>query len=224
MEFFKDKYEGLDYLITYPYNYKKGEKYPVIIFLHGAGGRGNNIEIIKENPYFKAIKEYSEFPFVSVAPQCSGNSWFDVFERLKKLVVHITKEDYADPERIYLVGVSMGGYGTWELAMCLPELFAAAIPICGGGMYWNAERLVNVPVWAFHGGKDNIVHVDESIRMVESINAKGGNAKITIYPEILHTSWEDTYANWQVFEWLLSNTNKNTTVVKDEFNDSKIYG
>ena len=224
MEFHKSSYEGIEYLITYPYNYKQGAKYPVIIFLHGAGGRGTDIEIIKENPYFKEIAEYPEFPFVSIAPQCSGNSWFDIFERLKKLVIHIAKEEYTDTERIYLVGVSMGGYGTWQLAMSLPEIFAAAIPICGGGMYWNASRLVNVPIWAFHGAKDHLVNVDESIRMVNAINDNGGNAKITIYPERMHNSWSDTYSNYAVFEWLLSNINVNAKETIDIYNNSEIYG
>ena len=122
------------------------------------------------------------------------------------------------------MGASMGGYGTWQLAMSLPELFAAIVPICGGGMYWNASRLVNIPIWAFHGGKDTTVFKEESIKMVDAVNKCGGNAKITIYPENGHDAWSDTYKNPEVFHWLLSNTNKNSIELIDKYKDSDIYG
>lgn len=106
------------------------------------------------------------------------------------------------------MGVSMGGYAAWQLAMSMLEYFAAMVPICGGEMYWNAERLVNVPVWAFHGGKDPIVHLEESVKMVDAVNSFGGNAKLTVYPENEHDAWNDTYSNPQVFNWLLQHRNQ----------------
>ena len=99
----------------------------------------------------------------------------------------------------------MGGYATWQMAMSYPELFAAIIPICGGGMYWNAERLVNMGVWAFHGEKDQVVFKEESEKMVEAIKGSGGNAKLTVYPECLHDAWTKTFQNDGVWKWLLSN-------------------
>ncbi|MBQ6906959.1 MAG: prolyl oligopeptidase family serine peptidase, partial [Clostridia bacterium] len=122
--------EEIKYIVRYPDKYAKGQKYPVIILLHGAGSRGKNIDILLDNPYFNIINEYSDFPFVSIMPQCSENTWFDMFEQLKRLVFKIVCEEFTDKERLYLMGPSMGGYGTWQLAMSLPELFAAIVPIC----------------------------------------------------------------------------------------------
>ena len=118
----------------------------------------------------------------------------------------------------------MGGYATWQIGMSMPEIFAAIVPICGGGMYWNAARLINVPAWAFHGKKDVSVFVEESEKMVNAVNKHGGNAKLTIYPENGHDAWSDTYNNPEVFQWLLSNENSNGEEVVDIYNDSKLHG
>ena len=126
------KLNELNYVIKYPDGFEQGKKYPVIILLHGAGGRGNDINVLLENPYFTLTEKHDNFPFISVAPLCSGNTWFDLFEHLEKLVCKIACSDFTDKERIYLMGASMGGYGTWQLAMSMPEYFAAIVPICGG--------------------------------------------------------------------------------------------
>ena len=182
----------LKYVIRYPHSYEPGKKFPLIIFLHGAGSRGDDINNVKTNPYFNIVENHLDFPFITVAPQCSQNTWFDMFEDLKRLVYKISTEDFTDKKRIYLVGASMGGYATWQLAMSMPELFAAIVPICGGGMYWNAGRLVNLPIWAFHGAKDTVVYKEESMKMVDAVNSCGGNAKLTIYPENGHDAWSNT--------------------------------
>lgn len=224
MDFEVKKFENLQYVVNYPDSYSAAKKYPVIIFLHGAGTRFTSTDHLMKNPYFEIIRSHGNFPFISVAPLCMENSWFDLFETLKRFAVYISNEDYADSSRIYLMGISMGGYGTWALAMSMPELFAAIVPVCGGGMYWNAATLANVPVWAFHGGKDITVFPEESQKMVDAVNKNGGNAKLTIYPENAHDSWSDTYRNYEVFRWLLSNTNKNENAINDIYDDSKIYG
>lgn len=216
--------DGVQYLKAYPKNYESGKKYPVIVFLHGAGTRGTDIEVLKENPYFTTAEAYEDFPFITIAPYCHEDTWYDKLEFLKKLVYNIAQSEFADSKRIYLMGNSMGGYGTWQLAMSIPEMFAAIVPMCGGGMYWNAPRLVNVPVWAFHGGKDAVVYTEESIKMVDAVNKNGGNAKLTIYPDHYHDVWTDTYKNPEVFKWLLSHTNENVTEIVDKCNDEKIYG
>lgn len=216
--------DNLQYIIRFPDGYKNGDKFPVIIYLHGAGSRGNDINILKNTPYFNIINNHLEFPFITVAPQCSQNTWFDMFEQLKGFVFKIYDENFTDKNKIYLMGASMGGYGTWQLAMSLPEIFAAIVPICGGGMYWNASRLVNVPIWAFHGAKDTIVLKEESIKLVDAVNKCGGKAKLTIYPENGHDAWSDTYNSQEVFRWLLSNTNKNIVQLIDKYKDSDIYG
>ena len=218
-------FKDLQYLLAFPEGYVEGEKYPVIIFLHGAGTRGNDIEMLKKNPYFKNISIHKDFPFVIVAPQCNKNTWFDHFEALKELALFISTSAFADTERIYLMGASMGGYATWQLAMSLPKTFAGIVPICGGGMYWNAHRLLNTPVWAFHGEKDRTVLCEESRKMVDVVNKKGGNAKLTVYPEAEHDSWTETYRNPEVFEWLLSQKNGTVRVLaKDGYSGSEAFG
>lgn len=218
------EFEKIKCVVRYPDGYKEGEKYPVILYLHGAGTRGNDLNMLRENLYFSETAKHENFPFISVAPQCCENTWFDLFETLKELSLYIFNKDFTDKEKFYLMGVSMGGYATWQLSMSLPEIFAAIVPICGGGMYWNAPRLVNVPVWAFHGGKDDVVFTEESVKMVDAVNKNGGNARLTIYPENKHDAWLDTYKNIKVFEWLLENVNKNANEIKDDFKGSKIYG
>ena len=220
----KHQHNNLQYLIKYPENFDKTKKYPVLLFLHGAGTRGRNIELLFQNPYFLLTEKLEDFPFITVAPLCSENTWFDLWNDLKELVITVTKSNFTDVERIYLIGASMGGYATWQLAMSCPEYFAAIVPICGGGMYWNASRLVNIPVWGFHGGKDATVLPQESEKMVNSVNRNGGNAKLTIYPENTHDAWSDTYSNPEVFKWLLSHKNNNIKKVIDKYSDSKKFG
>ena len=224
MELEIGKFENIKYVIRYPEDYCEGREFPVLFYLPGAGSRGNDINIVKNSLFFKLIDKHENFPFITIALQCSENTWFDMFEQLKKFICKMAAESFTDIRRIYLMGTSMGGYGAWQLAMSMPELFAAIVPICGGGMYWNANRLVNVPVWAFHGGKDTIVFKEESIKMVEAVNKCGGKAKLTIYPENGHNAWSDTFANPEVFNWLLSNKNKNDLELIDRYKDSDIYG
>lgn len=216
--------DGIQYLKVYPKTYEEGKKHPVIVFLHGAGTRGTDIEAVRTNPYFTITKTYDDFPFITIAPYCHEDSWVELQHTLKKLIRSIAQSDFADSKRIYVMGNSMGGYGTWQLAMGIPELIAAIVPMCGGGMYWNAPRLINVPIWAIHGGKDNVVFTEESQKMVDAVNNSGGNAKLTIYPDHYHDVWTDTYNNREVFEWLLSHTNENAVEIVDKYNNEKIYG
>ena len=216
----------LKYLIRYPDGYKKGDRCPVIFLLHGAGSRGDSLDNLLKNVYFPKTEKHKEFPFVTVAPLCGSDKvWYDYSTELKELLHSVVTADYADPARIYVMGPSMGGYGTWYIAMCCAELIAAIVPICGGGMYWNAYRLKNVPVWAHHGELDDTVLPRESVIMVERVNAAGGNAKLTLYPDIAHPSWVPVYENYEVFEWLLSHRNDNSgEVVSSNYDDIKKYG
>ena len=217
--------DKIRYIIKTPENFKEDKKYPVILFLHGAGTRGDDINKLLSNPYFTiTYKEISDFPFITVAPLCTENTWFDLWESLKNLVLEIINQPFADTERIYLIGASMGGYATWQLAMSMPKFFAAIVPICGGGMYWNAGRLINTPIWAFHGAKDPTVLCVESEKMVNHVNALGGKAKLTVYPENTHDAWSDTYKNPEVYNWLLEHRNSNAKEIIDLYQDSKIYG
>ena len=213
----------LTYLVKYPEGFSENGKYPVLFFLHGAGTRGTDTEVLRENVFFE-LTENMNLPFIMVAPLCSENTWLDCFEHLRWLVKEVAKLDYTDEKRIYLTGNSMGGYGTWYLAMSVPEYFAAIVPICGGGIPWNAGRLVNVPVWAFHGAKDDCVPLEESEKMVDAVNRAGGNAKLTIYPDCDHLSWTPTYSNPEVFAWLLKHESNCKAEYEDKYTDSVIYG
>jgi predicted peptidase len=113
-----------------------------------------------------------------------------------------------DKDRVYLTGLSMGGYGTWALAAAHPEKFAAIAPICGGGNPAEAAKLARLPIWVFHGAKDPTVPIERSKEMVEAIKAAGGDAKFTIYPEAGHDSWTETYNNPELYQWLLAQKRK----------------
>ena len=218
------EFEGMNYLIKFPDGFDENKKYPTILMVHGAGGRGRDMTVIRDHPFFFHTKEIENFPFVTIAPQCHENTWFDLWETLKKFVKKIALMPFVDTKRIYLTGASMGGYATWQLAMSCPEYFAAIAPICGGGMYWNASRLVNVPVWAFHGAKDTVVYPEESEKMVKLVNYFGGNAKLTIYPENEHNAWSDTFSNPELYEWFLKYENKNELNLTDEYDNTGDFG
>lgn len=221
------KYQAVEYLLRYPNGFCAEKKYPIIFFIHGAGGRGGTLEAMKGHPELAHSEKIEAFPFVSVAPLCpdANATWFDYFENLKDLIRDVISFDFIDPTRVYMMGASMGGYTTWELAMSMPELFAAIVPICGGGMYWNAKRLINVPVWAFHGKLDHTVLVEESEKMVNAVNKKGGSAKLTVYPENAHDAWNDTYSNPEVYRWLLMHQKSNAKQFVNEYSDNvKAFG
>lgn len=218
------EFEGLQYAVRFPDAYEPEGKYPVLIFLHGAGSRGNDINGVLTNPFFEAIQKHSEFPFIVVAPLCNADTWFDIFSNVIEFTKYISTNSFTNERKIYGIGASMGGYALWQLAMSCPEVFAAIVPICGGGMYWNAARIKDIPVWAFHGAKDDVVSMDESERMVDAVNRAGGNARLTVYPENAHDAWTDTYRNYKVFEWLLENEKQGCKVNITEMNSSKIYG
>ena len=199
----KCTFKNFGYVVRNPKEMVAGKKYPLVIYLHGAGGRGRDMEIIYTHPFFKETKEFLA-DAVCVAPQCFADTWFNIFEQLQEFVEYVISWENVDPTRVYLVGASMGGYGTWQLAMSRPELFAGIVPICGGGMYWNAAHLKNMGVWAFHGDKDGCVYCEESKKMVEWVRASGGEAKLTIYENGLHDAWTATFQNGEVWTWLLS--------------------
>lgn len=195
---------GLRCVAKYPDNFDKNIKYPAVLYLHGAGTIGNNIEKLVDSVFWKHF-ERVEHPCVVFAPQCDeGKVWFDLFEKLEDFARAVLDFDFVDKERYYVTGGSMGGYATWQLAMSLNDVFAAAIPVCGGGMYWNSGKLKNMPVWAFHGENDPTVFCSESINMVEGINKRGGNAMLTVYPDTGHNAWDPTYGDPKVWDWLFS--------------------
>lgn len=215
----------LQYIVKKPG--KPEEKNPAIIFLHGAGTRGTDIGVLERNSFFNRNSHISDedSPFMVFAPLCSRDSWFDVFEQLQDFVKMVADHPAVDGNRLYLVGTSMGGYGSWQLAMTMPEYFAALVPVCGGGMSWNAKRLIHIPVWAFHGKEDKTVPPEQSIFMVDMLNSVGGNARLTLLENTAHNSWEYAYAQQELFDWMLEQRNANTSVGMNlEYADSKQFG
>ncbi len=194
------------YLVYIPDGYSNDSSpWPLVLFLHGAGERGDDLELVKKHGPPKLVDADQAFPFVIVSPQVKENSWWDS-AYLLALLDEVEATYNIDPARIYLTGLSMGGFGTWDLAMRAPERFAAIAPICGGGFRWTACQLKNTPVWAFHGAKDQVVPLGESEQMVEAVNACDGNAKLTIYPDANHDSWTETYDNPELYSWFLKHT------------------
>lgn len=199
------RFKQLDYVVRMPKAYEEGKEYPLVIYLHGAGGRGRDTGLIFTHPFFTDTAPWLEGA-VSIAPQCYADSWFDIFEQLQEFIDYARSWSCVDITRVYVVGASMGGYATWQIAMTRPEWFAAIIPICGGGMYWNCHRLKYMGVWAFHGSADPAVFIEESKKMVDSVNANGGTAKLTIYEGGGHNAWSETFQTEAVWKWLLTHT------------------
>lgn len=203
------KEASLSYLLALPEDYEKNSEteYPLVLFLHGMGERGNDLELVKVHGPAKLAEEKS-FPFILVSPQCPlefrYSTWEIYLDDLVALIDDVAEKYRVDQKRMYVTGLSMGGFGTWELAKRYPDRFAAAAPICGGGSVKGIERLKNVAVWAFHGAKDDVVPLEESEKMVNALREVGGNAKLTVYPEAYHDSWTDTYNNPEFYSWLLS--------------------
>ena len=196
----------LRYWLHLPEGYKpeEGEKeWPLMLFLHGRGECGDDLADVKTWGPPKMVDEKKEFPFILVSPQCPTPGW-DVVA-LKGLMDQISAKHRVDPSRIYITGLSMGGFGTWKFAAKYPEFIAAAIPICGGGDPRKAENLKNVPIWAFHGDADRVVPVSGSQKVVDAIKAVDGDqVKLTVYKGVAHNSWTETYANKEIYEWLLT--------------------
>ncbi|MCE5187018.1 MAG: prolyl oligopeptidase family serine peptidase [Planctomycetaceae bacterium] len=197
----------LNYLLYLPKDYSEKKAWPLMVFLHGAGERGSNLEQLKLHGPPKLIAEGQDFEFIVVSPQCPADKWWVGMDSYIIALVDETMEKYnVDKDRVYLTGLSMGGYGTWNIGANYPERFAALAPICGGSKSLVAAKLKNIPIWAFHGEKDNVVPVSESVQIVDAVNAAGGNAKLTLYPEAGHDSWTQTYANPELYTWLLSHS------------------
>jgi predicted peptidase len=182
-----------------------------MLFLHGAGERGTNVQCAGIHGPMSLVRKGTNFPFIIVAPLCpAGERWQN--DSLSLLLDHVTTKYRVDKKRVYLTGLSMGGYGTWSLGVTQPERFAAIAPICGGGSRIDlilgsrdqAAALKSLPIWAFHGAKDPVVPLDESERMVAALKKAGGkDVKLTVYPNAEHNSWTETYNNPELYDWFL---------------------
>ncbi|MEQ8786382.1 MAG: prolyl oligopeptidase family serine peptidase [Pirellulaceae bacterium] len=205
----------MDYLLYLPKDYEKQESWPLLLFLHGSGERGDDLELVKKHGPPKLAGEGESFPFLVASPQCPADSRWQPHE-LTALLDDLEKKYKVDADRIYVTGLSMGGFGTWALAAHTPKRFAAIVPICGGGEARWARNYGKLPVWVFHGAKDTAVPVARSEEMVEAIKKRDGDVKLTIYPEAGHDSWTETYANPELYTWLLKQKRGQAETVSNE--------
>ncbi len=200
---------SLNYLLALPDGYDsadKEKKWPLVVFLHGAGERGNNLDKVKVHGPPKLVEAGKKFPFILISPQCPTGGWWTT-EPVMELIDEAEKRYNVDTTRIYLTGLSMGGYGTWHFGAKHANRFAAVAPVCGGGVPYLTRGLKQTPVWAFHGGKDSVVPLDESERLVKLLKNQGNkDVKLTVYPEASHDSWTQAYNTEELYEWLLSHT------------------
>lgn len=227
------QFEGhrVPYQILYPIGFDSTVQYPLVVFLHGSGERGddNTKQLTHGSKLF--LDNMESYPAIVIFPQCPVNDYWSTVERKETdtglrftfldqippnpslntvidLIDVMLKVSYVDNERLYVTGLSMGGMGVFELLALIPEKIAAAAPICGGGISEAADRMISVPVWAFHGAKDDVVHPRYSVNMVKAIQHAGGIAKITIYPNANHNAWDRTFADPEYLQWLFSKRRK----------------
>jgi len=210
-----------------PETLEKGKTYPLVLFLHGSGERGSdNIAQIGLGvlPLIEQAKKLNE-PFFLIAPQCPAGSWWatidwktmrlsaaakpnPLMDSVLALVESLMKANPVDPQRFYVTGLSMGGFGTWDVLGRAPKRIAAAMPVCGGGDPSLAAKFKDVPIWVFHGETDPIVPVKSARDMIEALEKAGGKPKATIYPETGHDAWDGTYTNPEVIRWLFDQRRK----------------
>jgi len=204
--------EDMQYLLFLPkgYDADAAKEWPLLLFLHGAGERGDDINLVTVHGPPKRIAKELEFaekcPFIVVSPQCLKDHYWSPAQ-LQLLLDKIEADYRIDRKRVYVTGISMGGFGTWMLTADRPKRFAAVAPICGGSDTTLAEKFVNTPLWVFHGDADLLVNVKLSQDMVQAIEEAGGKkAKLTTYPGVNHDSWTQTYENQELYDWFLSHS------------------
>ena len=220
--------ETFAYRMAAPQFPKEGAKYPLILFLHGSGecGTDNQRQIKVGVPTLVStlMKRAKPEPFIMVVPQCQNGNWWikrlamnenyaaerepmPSLEVVLELIRHLVEERQADPDRLYITGLSLGGFGTWDAIQREPDLFAAAVPICGGGDVRRARDIRKLPIWVFHGDADTNVKVECSRRMVAALK-NNGNRKMryTEYEGVAHNSWDRAYSDMEMIEWLFKQT------------------
>lgn len=217
----------IPYRLWVPDQIEAGKVYPLVLFLHGAGERGtDNAKQLKHGvTAILANAEKLNEPCFLIAPQCPEELWWADLDEKKlrlaaatvpnprlqavlALVDDFSKSHPVDPARFYVTGISMGGFGTWDILGRVPEKIAAALPICGGGDPSIVARFKDVPIWTFHGDQDPTVPVAATLDMVAALEKAGGKPKMTIYPGVRHDSWTITYENPESIRWLFSHRKK----------------
>ncbi|MCB9921209.1 MAG: prolyl oligopeptidase family serine peptidase [Planctomycetaceae bacterium] len=220
---FETDHGSLPYRLLRPKDYDPQHSYPLVIFYHGAGERGddNVKQLVHGMNDFASDDVMAKYRCFVIAPQCpSGKQWVDVpwsadahkmpeepalpMRLSLELINSLQAEFPIDADRLYVTGLSMGGFGTWDAIQRHPNRFAAAVPICGGGDATSVQPIANLPIWAFHGDADTAVKPKRSRDMIAALKAAGGAPKYTEYPGVGHNSWAPTYANREMYAWLFS--------------------
>lgn len=219
--------EKLRYRLLIPRNYDAAQKYPLVLFLHGAGERGsdNAAQLTHCASTFTRPENREKYPCFVVVPQCpKDQKWVDIDWQVRDLVQPpevsapmrltlslldaLAKEFTIDQDRVAITGISMGGFGTWDVLTRFPECWAAAVPVCGGGESRKAARAARVPVWCFHGDADQVIKVERSRAMIAALQEAGGNPKYTEYPGVAHDSWTPAFAEPDLLPWLFAQRKK----------------
>tara|TARA_B100001559_G_C16494750_1_gene620140 strand:+ start:1811 stop:2479 length:669 start_codon:yes stop_codon:yes gene_type:complete len=199
----------LKYLIYLPKDYLT-KKYPLVLFLHGAGERGTNLKDIEIHGLPKLVRNGKKFPFIIIAPQCPLNLWWSdplPVDLLSELVNDIVMKYGIHKNNVFCTGLSMGGYGTLALSIKNPKLFSAIIPICGGmdiKNFFDILNLKDLPIWLFHGDKDEVIPLENSQSIYKVLKPVNKNIKLTVYKGVDHNSWDRAYDDNELYKWMLS--------------------
>ncbi len=217
-------FEGLRYLISYPEGFCEEQPYPLVIFLHGRGARSATTEKLHQYPSLLHLqKRQNERGYILLAPHCARGDWNEWMMILIRLLEQMRERSYIDKTRLYLTGNSMGGYGTWELSLLRADWFAAAMPICGGGICGMAEQLGDLPIRTFHGLCDQTVDPIESLQMAKAVNMAGGHAELILYPKLSHNCWDAVYTDERNYDWMFAFTTERDKTLVEELTGS-YYG
>ncbi len=210
--------DNLAALVSFPYRIYlpkdydgKGSKLPIVFFLHGVGERGDDLDLIEKHGIPKLIKNGKSFPFITVAPQCPPSQWWSepkMIKSLISLVEEIFQKYDIDKSKVYITGLSMGGFGTIALANERPDFFAAALAVCGGADFNDFENLRDMPLWLLHGSDDDTHPASYSEKIYDHLKDENSEIKLTIYDGVDHNSWDITYDNPDIYDWLLSKQKK----------------
>jgi len=205
-----EPWQPFHYVVNLPKDYDESKSYPLVFFLHGAGERGEDLEVACRHGYMRYVREDgAEYPFIFVAPQCPEPDYWGCYnESLFRFLDDICDTYPVDRDRVILTGFSMGGTGTWMLAMKDPSRFSCIVPVCGTGIVWNAKRLAGLPIRIYHGDDDPIVPFEESVSMLRELTRAGADVKLTICYGVGHNAWETAYTDPDLIDWMLAQKRK----------------
>lgn len=224
---FTYKHDNIRYWIFLPSQYGQSQKeWPLVMYLHGASERGKSIDSLKQNVMYnflqptQQVAELKDLPFIVVAPLCPVKQLW-IPSQLRGVLDDVLANCTVDKKRLYLTGHSMGAFGTWSFASTYPNLFAAIVPVSGGGQVNYVKSLVDIPTWAFHGELDTVVPARRSTVLVSVLNMVGGDAKLTLLPNQGHTICRETYSNPDLWQWMLAQEKNSDSIASSAGQDEK---